>query len=467
MAAEILIARHESAKLLPRNRPMSLSMTRRLVHAAALGALAGAASGCTQSASSEADQSASPSVTRVEVVKPARATIRRASEQPGQIEAYETTPIHAKVAGYVQKWNVDIGARIKKGQVLAVLSDPELDAETEQKLATVEEAEAKLAQAKAAEEVAQANLTSTQAKLVEVQAGTRRADADLARWQAEFARVEQLFHEKALTGSLLDETRSKLRASESAREEVYAQVKSAEAAVRQGKAMLDKARSDVTAAAASIKVARFDARRLQAMREYETIVAPYDGVVTHRHVDVGDLTEPGTHGQPLFIVARDDIVRITVNVPEMYATEVEAGDRALVRLQALAGRNFEGTVTRTSWTLDAKNRTLRTEIDVPNPKGTLRPGLYAYATIVVLEHAGVLSIPTSAIVRQDSQTYCVAVGAGRAMRKPVVAGLDDGTRTEIVSGLAGDEAIVKAYASSLVDGQSVVAIQPEAAKAKS
>jgi HlyD family secretion protein len=254
--------------------------------------------------------------------------------------------------------------------------------------------------------VAGANLANAGAKLTEVRAGTKRADADLARWQAEFKRVEQLFNEHAQTGSLVDETRSKLRASESTRDEVYAQVKSAESA------------------------------------------------------DVGDLTEPGSHGEPLFIVARDDIVRITVSVPEMFATEVETGDRVLIRLQALSGRDFEAKVTRTSWMLDAKNRTLRTEIDVPNRKGVLRPGLYAHATIVVEEHAGVLSVPTSALVRTDSNTYCVAVTGGEAIREPVTVGLDDGTRAEILSGLSGEEQIVKAYASSLVDGQRVEILPP-------
>src|SRR5271165_3971321 len=431
---------------------MRQSILRNPISLAALVSLATITAGCGQATALKADHTTGPAVTRVEVVKPGRAMIRRSTEEPGQIEAYEVTTIYAKVSGYVQKWNVDIGAKVVKGQVLAVLSVPELDAETEQKMATVEET--------------QANLASAQAKLTEVQAGTKRADADLARWQSEFKRVEQLFNERALTGSLLDETRSKLRSSESSREEVYAQVKTAEVAVRQAQAMLDKARSDVTAAAATIKVARSDARRARALLDYATIVAPYDGMITRRNVHVGDLTEPGTQGQPLFIVARDDLVRITVSVPEMYATEVEAGDRVLVRLQALSGRDFEGKVTRTSWTLDVKNRTLHTEIDVPNPKGALRPGLYAYATVVVEEHADALSVPTSALVRQDSKTYCVAVTDGRAVRKPVVVGLDDGTRAEILSGLQGTEAIVKAYASSLVDGQAVAVIEPEPAKVK-
>lgn len=420
------------------------------------------ATGCNEAPSAKADQTPGPAVTRVEVVRPERMTVRRSTEQPGQIEAYEETTIYARVSGYVQKWNVDIGAKVAKGQVLAVISVPDLDADAEQKEAAIELAQAQLSQAKASENVAQANLASSQAKLVEVQAGIKRAEADCARWQAEFHRVEQLFNERAQTGSLLDETRSKFKASESACDEVHAQVRSAEVAIRQRLAMLEKARADVIAASAGIKVAKAEAGRVEAQRKFATIVAPYDGVITRRHVDVGDLTEPGSHGQPLFGVARDDMVRITVSAPEMFATEVEAGDRVLVRLQALSGRSFEGKVTRTSWILDAKNRTLRTEIDVPNPKGTLRPGLYASATIIIEEHEGVLTIPSAAIVREDSRTFCVAVVDGKAVRKSIALGLEDGTRAEIVSGIEGNEAVVKAYASSLADGQPVQVMDSQA-----
>lgn len=182
--------------------------------------------------------------------------------------------------------------------------------------------------------------------------------------------------------------------------------------------------------------------------------------MTRREVDVGDLTQTGSQGRPLFTVARDDLVRIAVGVPEMYATAVEPGDRALVRLQALAGQDFEGKVSRTSWTLDARNRTLRTEVDVPNPKGTLRPGLYAHTTIVVDEHPGVLAVPMTAVGRDGAKSFCVAVRDGRAVRRPVEVGLSDGTWTEIRSGLTGDEAVAKANAASLADGQPVEATGP-------
>jgi HlyD family secretion protein len=415
--------------------------------------------GCNPASIARGDRTPEAAVTRVEVIRPERATIRRSTEQPGQIDAYEETALYAKVAGYVEKWHVDLGAKVKKGQVLAILSVPEIDAEAEQKMAIVEETQAKLAQAKASEEVARTNLGAVEAKLVEVQAGVKRADADLALWRAQYKRVDQLVKERAVNDSVLDETRNKLGSSESARDEMSAHVKTAEADVLQSKAMLAKARSDVIAATATIKVARSDARRVQALREYETIIAPYDGVITQRQVDVGDLTEPGTQGRSLFTIARDDIVRIVVSVPEMYATEVNAGDRSLVRLQAVAGKGFEGTVTRTSWTLDAKSRTLRTEIDIKNPAGTLRPGLYAYATIIVEEHKDALCVPSTALVREDARAFCVVVVDGKAVRKPVTVGLDDGTRAEILSGLQGDLDVVKAYASTLAQDQAVKIIE--------
>ena len=323
----------------------------------------------------------------------------------------------------------------------------------------VEESQARLAQAKASEEVSRANLMSARAKLAEEHAGIKRAEADVARWQGEYRRIEQLVAQHAQTGSLLDETRSKFRSAESARDEAYAQIKTAEAAVQLAQAMVDKASADVTAAAANIKVARTDLQHTQATLSYAMIAAPYDGVISRRNVVVGELTEPGTRGQPLFTVVRDDIVRIIVNVPEMYAMAVDPGDRVSIRLQAVADGAVDGKVTRTAWVLDAKSRTLRTEIDLPNAEGKLRPGLYANTTIFVTEHPDALLVPGSAVVNRESQPYCVIVVGGKADRRPVKLGLDDGTRVEIVSGLEGDEAVVTTSAASLEKGQAVVVIE--------
>jgi RND family efflux transporter MFP subunit len=430
--------------------------------------LAGAAvaaavvAGCERSTDKKAGLSAQP-VTRVEVVRPERHTVQRAVGEPGQLEAYETTPVHAKIAGFVRSVSVDIGYEIKKGQVLAELWVPEVEADLQEKRAAVEQALARRAQAEAAVQVAQAAVTSAEARVVEVQAGVKRADADLARWQLEDRRVQQLFTERAQTGTLLDETHNKLHSAEAASDEVRAKVRSAEAALSEARSELDKARSDVAAAAASVEVARSQARQSEAMLGYARIEAPFDGIIIRRDVDTGHLTKPGSDAAPLFVAARSDIVTISVGIPEHFSTDVKPGDRALIKLQAMKGRTVEGKVTRTAWALEPKTRTIRAEIDIPNPGGKLRPGLYAYATVIVEEHKDVLTLPTTALVQEQDRTFCVVVSDGKAVRRTIETGLTDGTRTEVASGLKGSELVVKANAASLSDGQAVE-VQVETAK---
>jgi HlyD family secretion protein len=433
----------------------------RLTYAVATGlALLALTAGCEHRSEGKAGAggTAAQPLRSVKIVHAERHTVRRSVGEPGQLQAFETTPIHANIAGYVKNWNVNIGAAVKKGQVLAELSVPELDAEHKQKVALIEQSIAKHELAKAAVKVAAADVASAEAKLAEVRTGVRRAEADLARWQAEYKRVEQLHQERALTGTLLDETLSKLRSSEASREEIDAQVRTAESALVQRRAALDQSQADVAAAAATIEVARQDAHRVEALLGYTRIEAPFDGIVIQRNVETGDLTHPGADRPPLFVVDRSDIVTIKVDVPEMYATEVDPGDRAEVKLQAMKGKTVEGKVSRISWALDPKTRTIRVEIDVPNPGGTLRPGLYAYATIVVEEHPNVTTLPATAVINEKDKDFCVIVAEGKAVRRPVRIGLSDGTRTEIVSGLEGDEAalsVVKANTASLADGQPV------------
>lgn len=438
----------------------------RLAAPLAIAATIAVVSGCDRpvgAQSARADAAPGLPVAKVALVRSQRATVRRISEEPGQVEAAETTPVYAKLAGYVESVAVDIGDKVKKGQVLAVLRVPEIDADLKQKRAEVKQARAELKQSEAAVEVAQAKVESAKSKVEEARSSIRRSEADVSRWQSEFSRVEQLFRERALTGSLLDETRSKLHSAEAGRDEVKAQVRSAESALVEAAALLDKARSDADAATSRIDVAGFEAERAEAMAGYARLVAPYDGVVTKRGVDTGHLTTPGTTGEPLFVVARSDVVTVTVGVPEADAPFVDVGDAARVRLQALDGRAFEGKVTRTAWALTPATRTLHAEIDLTNPDGVLRPGLYAYATVVVEEHRDVVTVPASAVFADGGKSYCVTAEGGRAKRREIRLGLSDGQRTEIVSGLPEGASVVEANAASLVDGRPVV----EAPKPKS
>ncbi len=258
--------------------------------------------------------------------------------------------------------------------MLAELYVPEVEADLQEKQAAVVQAQAKKAQAEAAVKVAQAAVASADARVTEVQAGVKRAEAELTRWQQEYRRIEQLFNERAQTGTLLDETRSKLHSAEASADEVRAKVKSADAALTEARAELDKARSDVVAAAASIDVATAWVRHAEAMLGYSRIEAPYDGIITRRNVDTGQLTRPGSDAPPLFIAARTDVVTIVIDLPEMYSTEVNPGDAALVKLQAMKGRTVAGKVTRTAWALDPKTRHHPHRDRHPQPGRQTSPG---------------------------------------------------------------------------------------------
>ena len=159
--------------------------------------------------------------------------------------------------------------------------------------------------------------------------------------------------------------------------------------------------------------------------------------------------------QPLLVVARTDLVRVFVDVPEMEAPLVdggEGGDMAIIRVQSLRDREFEAKVTRTSWALDASNRSLRTEIDIPNDDGLLRPGMYATATILLERRNDVLTLPITAIVRDGQESFCLAVESGKINRKPISLGLRSGDEVELVSGLDEDDNVVLARTDNLQHG---------------
>jgi HlyD family secretion protein len=417
--------------------------------------------GCSGAPESVPAKSRASAAARVPTAKVERASVRRVTDQPGRVEPIESTPVHAKLAGYVKAVAVDIGDKVARGQVLAELDAPEVEAELQQKRAMADQSEADRKQAVAARAVARAGVISAEAKAAEARAAIRRLDADVARWQAESARTEQLARDSAVTGSLRDETRSKLESARGALEEGRAQARSAEAAQGEANARVEKSEADLAAAVAKVEVARAEVRRFEALSGYLRIVAPYDGIVTRRNIDTGQLTVPGGSAEPLFVVARVDNVTVVVSVPEAEATLVGPGDPARVRLPALDGRMVEGKVTRTTVVLDDATRTLHAEINLPNPDGTLRPGLYSHVTIVADERNDVLTVPASAVVRTAGKTFCVVAVDGHARRREVRLGLGDGVRFEVLSGLSAGDSVVTSGAEALSDGQ---AVEPATAK---
>lgn len=431
-------------------------------------------SGCNQTTSTPLATAteSTHSVMRVTPIKPVRKTLVRVTEQPGQIEAFEETAIHAKLAGFVKKVHVDIGDKVagplrvssdqpeQPGQILAELEMPELDAELKQKQALVAQAAAEVTQSEAGIKVAKSARTSAEAQVAEARASVERAEAMHERWKSEFERVRELVEKKAVTQKVADETEQQFKAADAARREIAAKIKSAQAKLIESDANIEKAEADLVSAQSKHKVAQADEQKSLALLSYATLRAPFDGIVTERHLDTGHLVQPsGTSGKPLFVVVRADTVRIFLDVPEADAASVTAGSPAKIKVAAMSATPFEGQVARTSWTLQSASRTLRTQIDIPNPDGKLRPGMYATAEIQVARRPDVLSLPKSAIGKSEAGSFALGIVENKIVKLPIKTGIvavtSTGTDIEILSGLTGDESLIGTNLAAYKEGQAV------------
>lgn len=405
---------------------------------------------------------------RVIVGGPVRKPLVLVTKQPARIEAFEETPLFAKVAGYVDKVAVDIGDKVKKGQTLITLQIPELQNGVQQREALVSQAQAEVSQAEAAMLAARAAADTATAHVKETKAGVARAAADLQRWEAEHLRISNLAESGSVTPKLAEETKNQLRAAESAREEATAAVESAEAAVREAEAMISKSEADHRAAEARADVAAANLAEAQTMLGYTTLRAPFDGVVISRQVDPGHFVQPanGAGAKPLAAVARTDRMRVVLDVPEMEAGYVDVGDPVVLRVQALRGAEIKGKIARISWSLDAGNRSLRAEVDVPNDNSALRPGMYATGAIELDRRENALTLPATAIIRTEAEAACMVVEDDIAKRRPLEVGLRVGPDVEIISGLTEDKDkdVVTVRPDAIADGQQVEILQATSSK---
>lgn len=423
--------------------------------------------GCRPPADPTAQEKGSKdaAVPMVKTAKPARKTMSHKIEQPGEIKAFLQTPILVRITGHVAKVYKDIGEPVKEGELLAELSVPEMDEELELKRAEVTVADAKIEQARKLSAAADADLKSAEARVKEAESSRLRVGAELKLAESRYGRFKK---SSVLTGENIEEAKLGVDAAEAAVAEVAAKIGSAEAERVSVEAKRDKARTDIKLAQAHRKVAAADERRLAALLQYAKVTAPFAGVVTWRNVDPGWLLQPstGAKGEPVFVVASLDPVRVYVDVPESDAVLVKDGTPAVVRVQALKGEAFKGTVTRTSWSLDAKERTLRTEIDLKNTDGKLRPGMYV-TSVITLEHPDVWTVPASAVITQGDQTFCFLIdGSTKAKRTPIQVGFRDAQSVEVVKkqtpgpegrweDFSRDDEVITNNPSSLTDGQAV------------
>jgi RND family efflux transporter MFP subunit len=325
----------------------------------------------------------------VDVVEARYGSATRLIPLPGECRAWNQTTIYARVNGYVKKWFVDIGDHVKQGDVLATIETPELDQQLASEQAKVETCKAQIA-------LAQANVDFSKATFARFKGAPAGIVSDLER-------------------------------DERAADEQTSQAK------------LTAAQSDLNSAQAEVD-------RLKATIAFQKVVAPFDGVITQRHVDIGDLVTSGSTANTtsLFTLADSSQIRVFVNVPESVAPDIHDGASAVATADEYPGREFSGRVARTSRAINDSSKTLRVEADIPNKDAALLPGMFVQVNFEVKGHEPFLVIPASAInFRSGGPQVATVGGDGHVTFHAVTIARDLGDAIEIKTGLkAGDRVIL-------------------------
>lgn len=327
---------------------------------------------------------------------------------PGTVQPLRETPMYARANGYVRKWYVDIGAEVKKGDPLVELEIPDLD-----------------------EEIRQARATSRQSA----------AGVSQARSQAAFARATDKRYAALVPAGVVSRQQTEQYASE-----------------------LEVQSANLEAAEAARGSAEANVRRIEDLRAYGTIVAPFDGVVTLRTAEVGQLVVSGTgQGQPLFKVAEDDVVRVFVNVPQLYAGGIAKGGEAPLTVRETPGRVFHGKVARTSRELDIATRSLLVEVDIPNEDRSLVSGMYAKVSFDIMRQDAAVFIPATAAVVDASGVRVAMVRESVIHWQKVELAGDQGDRLAVTKGLEAGSIVVQNPSDRLTEGLHVEPVTPKPA----
>lgn len=369
---------------------------------------------------------------------------------PGNTEAVTTARIYARADGYVRQRLVDIGSRVKAGQVLAIIESPEVDQQLLQARATAEQSRASLEQVKATLEQSKAEVAQASSNVQAARANEEIAATTHERWDRLVAK-----------GVLPKQSGDERRTTYAARS---AETASATAALQTSEANVLAQQANVKAAQAAIHAQDANVRRLEQIQRFQRVIAPFDGIITERNIEQGDLVNAGA-GTNLFSIAQARTLRIQVDVPQTYSVDVRPGQEAEVFIRDLAGRKFTGTVARTAGALNGASRTLRAEVQVDNRDGELLPGMYAEVKFTLARSRRAVLIPAEALVVNGSGTQVLAVSKDNKVRfVPVSVGRDFGTQLEIVDGLKGEETLVSSPPDTLGNGHQVRVARPEEKK---
>ena len=366
---------------------------------------------------------------------------------PGEVQAERETTIYARTAGYLKSWKYDIGDHVKAGALLAEIDSPDVDIQLEQSKAALKQSEAvvsqtetSLAQAKAVKEQAIAQLGTTKARL--------ESATDLHK------RYESLRGSGSLNEEMIIEKNADFKAAKSASETANAAVATAQAAI-------DSAQSAIGVAKANAEIAQVAVKRLEIMKSFEQVTAPFDGIITARRTEVGALISngSGSGAQELFRLAKTDVVRVYIDVPQTSAPAVKEGQVVQLLLREYPKGNFIGKVSRTTGSIDSTSRTLRTEVLVPNPTGELMAGMYGQVNLSVHNQAPALLLPGSALIVNAQGTQVAVVRDGKVHFQPIVVDTDFGASIGVRSGLMENDTVIANPSERLLEGIQVTTIQ--------
>ncbi len=405
-----------------------------------------ATSGC-----SKEKQKTAPSVSEppaLHMIYPELKSISRVVGQPSFVQSYERTSIYPKVTAFIQKWNVDIGDRVQKGDVLADLFVPELREQWETKKATVKLDKEKVALALKMVKVAEADVKAAEWHVAETQRVLDAYKAAVDRWEVEDERLAREVKKTVVDPQVLLETKHQHRAAVARWNAQKATIAKADAELLAKRAALEAAIVDVAIARARVAVAESEAKEFEAWVGYLKLFAPYDGIVVGRNVNTWDFVlpqsgdptaisraphlSPSGQAAPIYVIDRTDIVRIFVDVPERDADHVHVGSEAQVKVWAYRDEWIPATVTRLSWALNPKSRTMRVEIDLPNPESKILPGMYAYGKVVV-NRPDVRALPKSALTYAGGKAFIWLYEEGKAKRTEVQTGVQSDKWVEVVN----------------------------------
>ena len=400
----------------------------------------------------------------VQTIEVTTRDLEKTIQLPGSVLGFETAELFAKLGGYVSEVNVDIGDYVQKGQALAQLDVPEMDRAIEQKQALIQYAATQVEQAAAVIKQSESEVLAAQAVLLEVKARRKERQAVRDYRKTEFQRWSDLIASSpVIERRKMDEARFQLEAAEAAIESLEAEIRTALAQVEAAQAQLEKAKADRRAAQSSILVAKSNYEYSRELLNYTTIVAPFDGVVTHRHVHSGSFVLPATNNsaaQPLLSVSRIDKVRIRFDVPMPEVPFLDIGDRVRFgQINALPGVELEGAITRTASSLNMVSRMMRTEVHIKNDTlqkdQRLYPGFYGRVTVYLEDLLGTKTVPVSALVSDGTQRSVFVVEDGMCHKRQVTLNFEDGITAGIDSGLSVGDRVVISGTAQLIDGQEV------------